>query len=195
MRTCRAILLISAPYNNYHTFGLSYSVRIVWLHTSNTLIFNSSPHSSPLFIPPSLHFFLNPSCRQSPAIPSKDYTSYCDDPMCLSPGKNNHTTTDTLTAVLAPNKSPVLNQWNKIHVQCVSSWFYYQHRNHKFKNIPFSAAKGYICWTVLCVPPSQACTVFPLKSTQAKRLLVPRSLLTRKPVTLPLSLWWDNNFI
>lgn len=140
-RTCRAILLISAPYNNYHTFGLSYSVRIVWLHTSNTLIFNSSPHSSPLFIPPSLHFFLNPSCRQSPAIPSKDYTSYCDDPMCLSPGKNNHTTTDTLTAVLAPNKSPVLNQWNKIHVQCVSSWFYYQHRNHKFKNIPFSAVE------------------------------------------------------
>lgn len=94
--TFQSILLTSAPYHCHHShichtspctvFGLSYSVRIVLPHTSSTLISNSSPHSPPSPSSPS-------SCRQSPAIPSKDYTSYCDDPVCLSPGKRKTNTT------------------------------------------------------------------------------------------------------
>lgn len=72
--------------------------------SSTTLICNSSPHSSP-------HpFTSSPSSRcQSPAIPSKEYTSYCDDPVCLSTGKNK--TTNSLTALLdCTTKMPVIDR-------------------------------------------------------------------------------------
>lgn len=38
--------------------------------------------------PPPVHLFFPSPCCQSPAIPSKEHTSYCDDPVCLHPGKN-----------------------------------------------------------------------------------------------------------
>lgn len=68
------------------TCPLSFSGRILLSRTVNKPIFNSCLHFS-------FSLTLHPitpsssSCCQSPAIPSKDYTSYCDDPVCLSPGK------------------------------------------------------------------------------------------------------------
>lgn len=44
-----------------------------------------SPSLRHLFTPSSISIAVN-----HPAIPSKEYTSYCDDPVCLHPGKNSH---------------------------------------------------------------------------------------------------------
>lgn len=51
--------------------------------------------------PPPVHLFFPSPCCQSPAIPSKEYTSYCDDPVCLHPGKKKtkKTTTQKTAAV------------------------------------------------------------------------------------------------
>lgn len=54
---------------------------------------STSPHS-PLTLLPLLSSYPTsfPSSRRpSPAIPSKEYTSYCDDPVCLPPGKTTST--------------------------------------------------------------------------------------------------------
>lgn len=90
MMTFTAVISLS-PLSHHHLSGLSSIIRINHLHTS-TLISNSSPPSfappppphPPL--PPTSHLLPSPCC-QSPAISSKEYTSYCDDPVCLSPGK------------------------------------------------------------------------------------------------------------
>lgn len=49
--------------------------------------------------PPPLHLFFPSPCCQSPAIPSKEYTSYCDDPVCLHPGKQKKTKQLQLTTL------------------------------------------------------------------------------------------------
>lgn len=93
-------------------FGLSYCVRIVRLHTSDTLTFNSSPHSSPFFTPHSFIFSQSSCCHHLPSHPKSTHHTVTTPCVYLLV----KTTTQPLTvwpAVLACTRTtPVINQWN-----------------------------------------------------------------------------------